>query len=83
MWFSKKVVLSLRVSLRINDAQYVCLVGVCVSVCVCIQDATRMASAGCVGELCAFLSEEELRNVLLQHILGWYLCRSHHFQFFE
>ncbi|KAM6945032.1 stalled ribosome sensor GCN1 [Lycodopsis pacificus] len=34
------------------------------------EDATRMASAGCVGELCAFLSEEELKNVLLQHILA-------------
>nr|XP_020454851.1 eIF-2-alpha kinase activator GCN1 isoform X2 [Monopterus albus] len=33
------------------------------------EDATRMASAGCVGELCAFLSEEELKSVLLQHIL--------------
>lgn len=29
-----------------------------------------MASAGCVGELCAFLSEEELKNVLQQHVLG-------------
>ncbi|KAI4793208.1 hypothetical protein KUCAC02_032861 [Chaenocephalus aceratus] len=29
-----------------------------------------MASAGCVGELCAFLSEEELKNVLQQHILA-------------
>ncbi|KAI1900715.1 hypothetical protein AGOR_G00052750 [Albula goreensis] len=34
------------------------------------EDATRMASAGCVGELCAFLSEEELKNVLLQHVLA-------------
>nr|XP_043881729.1 eIF-2-alpha kinase activator GCN1 [Solea senegalensis] len=34
------------------------------------EDATRMASAGCVGELCAFLSDEELKNVLLQHILA-------------
>ncbi|KAJ4944183.1 hypothetical protein JOQ06_012728, partial [Pogonophryne albipinna] len=34
------------------------------------EDATRMASAGCVGELCAFLSEEELKNVLQQHILA-------------
>uniref|UniRef100_A0A671RUT0 Stalled ribosome sensor GCN1-like HEAT repeats region domain-containing protein n=1 Tax=Sinocyclocheilus anshuiensis TaxID=1608454 RepID=A0A671RUT0_9TELE len=33
-------------------------------------DATRMASAGCVGELCAFLSEEELKNVLQQHVLA-------------
>lgn len=49
-----------------------CLIGVCV--CVHLQDATRMASAGCVGELCAFLSEEELKSVLLQHVLGWYLC---------
>lgn len=29
-----------------------------------------MASAGCVGELCAFLSEEELKSVLLQHVLA-------------
>uniref|UniRef100_A0A671RTK2 TOG domain-containing protein n=1 Tax=Sinocyclocheilus anshuiensis TaxID=1608454 RepID=A0A671RTK2_9TELE len=35
-----------------------------------ILDATRMASAGCVGELCAFLSEEELKNVLQQHVLA-------------
>ncbi|XP_072244658.1 stalled ribosome sensor GCN1 [Leuresthes tenuis] len=34
------------------------------------EDATRMASAGCVGELCAFLSEEELKTVLLQHVLA-------------
>ncbi|XP_064822352.1 stalled ribosome sensor GCN1-like [Oncorhynchus masou masou] len=34
------------------------------------EDATRMSSAGCVGELCAFLSEEELRSVLLQHVLA-------------
>uniref|UniRef100_A0A8C1DR55 GCN1 activator of EIF2AK4 n=1 Tax=Cyprinus carpio carpio TaxID=630221 RepID=A0A8C1DR55_CYPCA len=34
------------------------------------EDATRMASAGCVGELCAFLSEEELRSVLQQHVLA-------------
>ncbi|KAL0979528.1 hypothetical protein UPYG_G00186210 [Umbra pygmaea] len=34
------------------------------------EDATRMSSAGCVGELCAFLSDEELRGVLLQHILA-------------
>uniref|UniRef100_A0A8C4ZPD5 GCN1 activator of EIF2AK4 n=1 Tax=Gadus morhua TaxID=8049 RepID=A0A8C4ZPD5_GADMO len=34
------------------------------------EDATRMSSAGCVGELCAFLSEEELRTVLQQHILA-------------
>lgn len=29
-----------------------------------------MASAGCVGELCAFLTEEELKSVLQQHVLG-------------
>uniref|UniRef100_A0A8D3CW43 GCN1 activator of EIF2AK4 n=1 Tax=Scophthalmus maximus TaxID=52904 RepID=A0A8D3CW43_SCOMX len=34
------------------------------------EDATRMASAGCIGELCPFLSEEELKSVLLQHILA-------------
>uniref|UniRef100_UPI0037E8FE79 stalled ribosome sensor GCN1 n=1 Tax=Semicossyphus pulcher TaxID=241346 RepID=UPI0037E8FE79 len=34
------------------------------------EDATRMASAGCVGELCAFLSEEELKTLLLQHVLA-------------
>ncbi|XP_069022317.1 stalled ribosome sensor GCN1 [Embiotoca jacksoni] len=34
------------------------------------EDATRMASAGCIGELCAFLSEEELKSVLLQHVLA-------------
>lgn len=35
-----------------------------------------MASAGCIGELCAFQSEEELKNVLLQHILGQ--CKFHY-----
>uniref|UniRef100_A0AAR2J959 TOG domain-containing protein n=1 Tax=Pygocentrus nattereri TaxID=42514 RepID=A0AAR2J959_PYGNA len=34
------------------------------------EDATRMASAGCVGVLCAFLSEEELKTVLQQHVLA-------------
>ncbi|XP_051757794.1 eIF-2-alpha kinase activator GCN1 [Ctenopharyngodon idella] len=34
------------------------------------EDATRMASAGCIGELCAFLSEEELKSVLQQHVLA-------------
>ncbi|TRY60563.1 hypothetical protein DNTS_026976 [Danionella cerebrum] len=34
------------------------------------EDATRLASAGCIGELCAFLSEEELRSVLQQHLLA-------------
>ncbi|XP_061586476.1 stalled ribosome sensor GCN1 [Cololabis saira] len=34
------------------------------------EDATRLASAGCVGELCAFLSEEELKSVLTQHVLA-------------
>ncbi|XP_061672508.1 stalled ribosome sensor GCN1 [Syngnathoides biaculeatus] len=34
------------------------------------EDATRMASAGCIGELCPFLSEEELKTILLQHILA-------------
>ncbi|XP_030316225.1 eIF-2-alpha kinase activator GCN1 isoform X2 [Calypte anna] len=33
------------------------------------EDATRMASAGCLAELCAFLSEEELSTVLHQHLL--------------
>ncbi|XP_018587208.2 LOW QUALITY PROTEIN: eIF-2-alpha kinase activator GCN1 [Scleropages formosus] len=34
------------------------------------EDATRMSSAGCLGELCAFLSEDELRGILTQHILA-------------
>ncbi|EMP24440.1 Translational activator GCN1 [Chelonia mydas] len=34
------------------------------------EDATRMASAGCLAELCAFLSEEELSTVLQQHLLA-------------
>uniref|UniRef100_A0A8C4T4N2 GCN1 activator of EIF2AK4 n=1 Tax=Erpetoichthys calabaricus TaxID=27687 RepID=A0A8C4T4N2_ERPCA len=34
------------------------------------EDATRMASAGCLGELCAFLPDDELRIVLLQHLLA-------------
>lgn len=29
-----------------------------------------MASAGCVGVLCAFLSDEDLRTVLEQHVIG-------------
>ncbi|KAG8455790.1 hypothetical protein GDO86_001836 [Hymenochirus boettgeri] len=34
------------------------------------EDATRMASAGCLGELCACLPEEELSAVLQQHLLA-------------
>ncbi|XP_036613862.1 eIF-2-alpha kinase activator GCN1 [Trichosurus vulpecula] len=34
------------------------------------EDATRMASAGCLGQLCAFLTEEELNAVLQQHLLA-------------
>ncbi|XP_039627562.1 eIF-2-alpha kinase activator GCN1 isoform X1 [Polypterus senegalus] len=34
------------------------------------EDATRMATAGCLGELCAFLPDDELRIVLLQHLLA-------------
>ncbi|XP_041079614.1 eIF-2-alpha kinase activator GCN1 isoform X2 [Polyodon spathula] len=34
------------------------------------EDAMRMASAGCLGELCAFLPEDELQTVLQQHILA-------------
>ncbi|KAK2840962.1 hypothetical protein Q7C36_012541 [Tachysurus vachellii] len=34
------------------------------------EDATRMASAGCVGVLCAFLSDEDLRTVLEQHVIA-------------
>ncbi|KAM9331114.1 stalled ribosome sensor GCN1 isoform 2-T2 [Gastrophryne carolinensis] len=34
------------------------------------EDATRMASAGCLGELCAFLPEEELAIVLQQNLLA-------------
>ncbi|XP_075070961.1 stalled ribosome sensor GCN1 [Mixophyes fleayi] len=34
------------------------------------EDATRMASAGCLGELCAYLPEEELSVVLQQHLLA-------------
>ncbi|XP_077317570.1 stalled ribosome sensor GCN1 [Lithobates pipiens] len=34
------------------------------------EDATRMASAGCLGELCAFLPDEELSVVLQQHLLA-------------
>ncbi|KAK1156554.1 hypothetical protein AOXY_G25541 [Acipenser oxyrinchus oxyrinchus] len=34
------------------------------------EDAMRMASAGCLGELCAFLPEDELHTVLQQHILA-------------
>lgn len=38
------------------------------------QDATRMASAGCLAELCAFLSDDELSTVLYQHLLGKWSC---------
>lgn len=34
------------------------------------QDNTRISSAGCLGELCAFLTEEELSTVLQQCLLG-------------
>ncbi|KAH0625453.1 hypothetical protein JD844_014982 [Phrynosoma platyrhinos] len=34
------------------------------------EDATRMASAGCLAELCAFLTEEELGSVLQNHLLA-------------
>ncbi|OCT98218.1 hypothetical protein XELAEV_18010449mg [Xenopus laevis] len=34
------------------------------------EDATRMASAGCLGELCAYLPDEELASVLQQHLLA-------------
>uniref|UniRef100_A0A8C8VR02 TOG domain-containing protein n=1 Tax=Pelusios castaneus TaxID=367368 RepID=A0A8C8VR02_9SAUR len=34
------------------------------------EDATRMASAGCLAELCAFFSDEELSSVLQQHLLA-------------
>uniref|UniRef100_A0A8U8C1C8 Uncharacterized protein n=1 Tax=Geospiza parvula TaxID=87175 RepID=A0A8U8C1C8_GEOPR len=34
------------------------------------EDATRMASAGCLAELCAFLSDDELSTVLYQHLLA-------------
>ncbi|XP_078730009.1 LOW QUALITY PROTEIN: stalled ribosome sensor GCN1 [Lampetra fluviatilis] len=33
------------------------------------EDPTRAVGAGCLGELCAFLPEEELQSVLLQHVL--------------
>ncbi|XP_077016110.1 stalled ribosome sensor GCN1 [Tamandua tetradactyla] len=34
------------------------------------EDNTRMSSAGCLGELCAFLTEEELSTVLQQCLLA-------------
>uniref|UniRef100_A0A8C3QIQ3 GCN1 activator of EIF2AK4 n=1 Tax=Cyanoderma ruficeps TaxID=181631 RepID=A0A8C3QIQ3_9PASS len=34
------------------------------------EDATRMTSAGCLAELCAFLSDDELSTVLHQHLLA-------------
>eukprot|EP00069_Balaena_mysticetus_P007902 bmy_05738T0 len=34
------------------------------------EDNTRVSSAGCLGELCAFLTEEELSTVLQQYLLG-------------
>ncbi|XP_059977686.1 stalled ribosome sensor GCN1 isoform X2 [Lagenorhynchus albirostris] len=34
------------------------------------EDNTRISSAGCLGELCAFLTEEELNTVLQQYLLA-------------
>ncbi|KAL7986757.1 hypothetical protein Chor_013040 [Crotalus horridus] len=34
------------------------------------EDATRMASAGCLAEMCAFLTDEELGGVLQNHLLA-------------
>ncbi|XP_006865512.1 PREDICTED: translational activator GCN1 [Chrysochloris asiatica] len=34
------------------------------------EDNTRMSSAGCLGELCAFLTEDELNTVLQQCLLA-------------
>ncbi|XP_030743287.1 eIF-2-alpha kinase activator GCN1 [Echinops telfairi] len=34
------------------------------------EDNTRISSAGCLGELCAFLTEEELSSVLQQYLLA-------------
>ncbi|XP_036730763.1 LOW QUALITY PROTEIN: eIF-2-alpha kinase activator GCN1 [Balaenoptera musculus] len=34
------------------------------------EDNTRVSSAGCLGELCAFLTEEELSTVLQQYLLA-------------
>jgi hypothetical protein len=34
------------------------------------QDNTRISTAGCLGELCAFLTDEELNTVLQQCLLG-------------
>uniref|UniRef100_A0A8C2VN10 GCN1 activator of EIF2AK4 n=1 Tax=Chinchilla lanigera TaxID=34839 RepID=A0A8C2VN10_CHILA len=34
------------------------------------EDNTRISSAGCLGELCAFLTEEELSTVLQQYLLA-------------
>ncbi|XP_043572024.1 eIF-2-alpha kinase activator GCN1 [Chiloscyllium plagiosum] len=34
------------------------------------EDATRMASAGCLGELCAYLPDDELSIILKNHLLA-------------
>ncbi|XP_067861626.1 stalled ribosome sensor GCN1 [Heptranchias perlo] len=34
------------------------------------EDATRMASAGCLGELCAYLPDDELSIILQNHLLA-------------
>uniref|UniRef100_A0A8C5P6E8 GCN1 activator of EIF2AK4 n=1 Tax=Leptobrachium leishanense TaxID=445787 RepID=A0A8C5P6E8_9ANUR len=34
------------------------------------EDSTRLSSAGCLGELCAHLPEEELNTLLQQHLLA-------------
>ncbi|XP_051887942.1 eIF-2-alpha kinase activator GCN1 [Pristis pectinata] len=34
------------------------------------EDATRMASAGCLGELCSYLPDDELGTILKNHLLA-------------
>ncbi|XP_013920894.1 PREDICTED: translational activator GCN1-like [Thamnophis sirtalis] len=34
------------------------------------EDATRMTSAGCLAEMCAFLTDEELGGILQNHLLA-------------
>lgn len=47
------------------------------------QDNTRISSAGCLGELCAFLTEEELSAVLQQCLLGKSLLYTEDFAAWE
>lgn len=39
------------------------------------EDSTRSVSSGCLGSLCSSMSEEELADTLIQHLLGTFKTR--------